>query len=114
MNPFASAVPCSIRQLGTRSRSPGCISLEGRRNSDAFHGQREALTHADTQTDQRAFPIGLFQLMDRAESEPCAAHSERMAKRNRAAIRIYMFRIIGNAERAQYGQRLTCESFIQF
>ena len=51
--------------------------------------------------------------MQRGERKPRARHAERMAKRDRAAVRIDVLGIIGKAKLTQAGQRLRRERLVE-
>src|SRR5581483_1917160 len=75
------------------------------------HG--DALADADAHGGERAFASALLHAMHGCDDKPRAAHAERMAERNRAAMRIDEVGILRNAELAQTGNTLAGESFIE-
>src|SRR5579871_4883559 len=80
--------------------------------SHPLDGERDALADADAKRGERKPAARLFELMQRGQREARAAHAERMAQRDRAAIGIHMAGIIRQAKAAQHCERLARERFI--
>ena len=68
--------------------------------------------HADAHGGERAFAAALFQAMHGGEREPGAGHAERMTKRDRAAMRIDVLGVVGDAKLPQKAS--PCEAKASF
>src|SRR5579883_314696 len=93
----SSRAPLSAGGPRPLSRSLYHITNQEKRHQGAFpivHSVQlldrdcDALAHADAHGGERKLAAAPFHAMDRGEREPGAAHAERMAERNRAAMRI--------------------------
>src|SRR3984957_8123948 len=73
---------------------------------------RDALADAEAHGGERAFSAALLHAVHRGQRQPRAAHAERMAERNRAAMRVDEIGIILDAELAQAGDPLRRERLI--
>ena len=56
----------------------------------------------------------MVQFCCRGQRKSCAAHPQRMTKRNRAAVGVDLRRIIRNSQRTRHRKSLRCESLIHF
>src|SRR5437870_4218935 len=81
---------------------------------DALHRQRHALTDAGAPRGERALAPDLVQLMRRRHRDARPRHAERMAERDRAAIRIDVFGIVRKPELAHHGETLRGECLVEF
>src|SRR5438034_848690 len=81
--------------------------------SHALEGDRDALADADAHGGQRPALTGELELEGGGADEAGAAHSERVAERDGAAIGIDVRRLLGEAEVAQHGNALARESFVE-
>src|SRR6185503_3836259 len=82
--------------------------------SDALDDRRHALTDADAHRAQRVSSVSQLELARRREQQARARHSEWVAKRDRAAVRVDAWIVVGDAELAQTCQRLRGERLVQF
>ena len=74
---------------------------------------RHALADADAHGGQRALAATLLQPVHRGQRQPRARHAERMAERDRAAVRIDVLGVVGKAELTQAGEPLRGEGLVQ-
>src|SRR5262245_33967955 len=79
----------------------------------ALDRQRHALPDADAHRRQAALAARLRHVVRRGQSEASAGHAERMAERDRAAVRIDVLGIVRKPELAQARERLRGERFVQ-
>ena len=83
--------------------------------ADALRSASDTPCPTPTHIVASAFlPPRFSQPVRRGHREPRARHAERMAERDRAAIRIDVLGIVGKAELAQHGQRLRGEGLVEF
>src|SRR2546430_4028933 len=75
--------------------------------------ERNPLADADAHGDQRALGAGQHRLVRRRDGEPRARHAERMAERDRAAVRVDVPGIVGEPELAQAGEALRRERLVE-
>ncbi len=75
------------------------------------HGN--ALTHTDAHRTQRVAPAASVQFVARGQRQSGTAHSQRVAQRNRATVRVDVRGIIRQAQLTQHAQRLRGESFVK-
>jgi len=68
---------------------------------NAFNRQRHALPDADAHGGECELAATLFQSVRRGHRQPRARHAERMAKRDRPAMRIDVRRIVGKPKLPQ-------------
>ena len=61
----------------------------------AFDGEGDTLANTNAHGSQSATAVGFLQLVNGSKDQSCAAHAERMAQRDGAAVGIYMRSIIG-------------------
>src|SRR5215469_8768100 len=92
-----------INRIASSSAAPNRL--------DFLERQRHALPDTDAHGGERAFATALFQPMNRGQRKPRARHAERMPERDRAAVRIDVVGIIGNAELAETREPLRGEGF---
>src|SRR5262249_41999461 len=69
--------------------------------SNAFERQRDALPDADAQGGEAEPAVALLQAVQCGERQSRTRHSERMAERDGAAMRVHVLGIVGKAELAQ-------------
>src|ERR1700689_3076657 len=74
---------------------------------------RDALADADAHGGERAFSAALLHAVPCGQRQPRAAHAERMAERNRAAMRVDEIGIVLDAELAQAGDSLRGKGLIE-
>src|SRR5450631_979887 len=74
---------------------------------------RDALADADAHGRKRAFAAALLHAVHRGQRQPRAAHAERMAERNGAAMRVDEIGIVLDAELAQTRNPLRRERLIE-
>jgi hypothetical protein len=79
----------------------------------SFQHHGYALSHADAHRAEGIAPSGTLQLQSCRSHQTRPTRSKRMAERNGPAVRIYMGRVVGYFQIAQYRQRLGCESLVQ-
>src|SRR5262249_58602416 len=80
---------------------------------DLFDGDRDALADADAHGCQGKLAAPLLHAVHRRHRQPRAAHAERMAERDRAAMRIDEVGIVLDAPLPQAGYALGGEGFIE-
>ena len=80
---------------------------------DALNRERHALADADAHGRERAPAAGFHHLMRRRDGKPRARHAERMAERDRAAVRIDVLGVVRHAELAQAGEGLRGERLVE-
>src|SRR5262245_35002633 len=78
--------------------APSCFPL-----ADPFKGKRYTLTYADAHGGKRQLPAPLFQPVRGCQCKTGARHTERMAERNRTAMRIDVLSIVGKPKLPQTG-----------
>src|SRR5258706_1075587 len=78
-----------------------------------LNGHRDALPDADAHGGQRPFSPALLHAVHRGHGEARAAHSERMAERDGAAMRVDEIGVVLDAELAQAGYALAGKGFIE-
>src|SRR5438270_6049409 len=78
-----------------------------------FERQRDSLADADAHGRKGELASGPLELLGCSQRKPRARHSERVAERDRAAVRVHMGRIVGNAKLTQHGEPLCREGFIE-
>src|SRR5205085_2500991 len=71
----------SIKWQRQQHKAPRRLALEER---------RLALTHADAEGGEPVVPAAAAQLVQERDDEPRAAHPERMAERDRAAVHVHL------------------------
>src|SRR4051812_4661483 len=86
------------------ARNDGLVQLLDR--------DRNALTDTDAHGGQRELAAALFHAVHRRHRQPRAAHAERMAERDRAAMRVDEVGIVLDAQLPQAGYALRGEGFI--
>src|SRR6267143_3960702 len=92
----------------------GCFSLSQIVVSiNLFDRDRDALADADAHGCQSKLPAPLLHAVHRRQRQPRAAHAERMAKRDRAAMRVDEVGIVLDAQLPQTGYALRGEGFIE-
>src|SRR6266702_7965404 len=74
---------------------------------------RDTLADADAHGGERELAAALFHAVHGGERETSAAHAERMAERDGAAMRIDEVGIVGNAELAHAGDALRGEGLVE-
>src|SRR5437763_6667076 len=74
-----------------------------------FERERDSLADADAHGGERALAAGSLQLLGGGKNEARPGHAERMAERDRTAVGVHVWRIIGEAELAEHGERLCGE-----
>ena len=74
--------------------------------SHPLQRDRDALPDADAHRRERQRAAAFAQLQRRRAGDARARHAERMAERDRAAIRVDVLRVVGDAELAQHGDAL--------
>src|SRR6202158_6161505 len=74
---------------------------------------RDALPDADAHRGERALAAALLHAVHRGHGEARAAHAERVAERDGAAMRVDEIGIVLDAELAQAGDALRGEGFIE-
>src|SRR6185437_58030 len=82
-------------------------------SGNSFDCERHTLPDADAHGGKPELAAVFFQAMRRGQRQPRTRHAERMAERDRAAMRIDLFRIVGEAELAQAGERLRGKGFVE-
>ena len=75
--------------------------------------QRDALADADAHGGQAPAPAAPAEFDGDVGGEPRAGHAERMAIGDRAAVRVDVLGIVGEAELAQAGERLAGEGLVE-
>src|SRR5438477_13023006 len=75
------------------------------------HG--DALADTDAHGGERALATALLHAVHRRQRQPRAAHAQRMAERNRAAMRIDEIGILLDAQLAQASDTLRSEGLIE-
>src|SRR5262249_51044366 len=78
-----------------------------------FQRDRDALADADAHGGQRPLLLPVLQLQRRRAGDARARHAERVAERDRAAVRVDVLGIVRNPELAQGGERLAGECLVQ-
>src|SRR5690242_15609288 len=88
---------------------------EGRGPEDLnpLQRERDALADADAHGAERAPAAGGLELIERGDHQPAARSAQRMTERDRAAIGVHLFRVVGQTELAQHCERLGSESFVE-
>src|SRR4030095_9157842 len=81
--------------------------------SNALDNHRDALSYSDAHGAQRVAPAAALQLIDRGRDEARTRRAERMTERDRAAIRVDVRSVVGNAVIAQYREHLCGEGFVE-
>src|SRR5450830_202009 len=81
--------------------------------SDALDDDRNALADADAHGAQGITAAAALQLIHRGGNQACAAHAERMAECNRAAIRIDARIVVGDAQFTQHRDALRGKRFVE-
>src|SRR5262249_1593733 len=107
---YASAIQSDLRGP---SKLPGASSLSAGQ-LDAFDGERDALAYADAHGGEGAAAARALQLVCGGEDEAGAAHAERMAECDGAAVGVDVRSVIGNAELAQARERLAGKRLVEF
>src|SRR5947209_13270289 len=79
-----------------------------------FERERDSLADTDAHGGKRARAAAAPELLGRGQRQPRAGHAERVAERDRAAIGVYVRRIVGKAKLAQDREALRGEGFVQF
>src|SRR5881275_945443 len=69
-----------------------------------FERQRDSLANADAHGGKRELAAGALKLLGRGQSEARTGHAERMAERDRAAVRVHAGIVIRNAQLAEHGE----------
>src|SRR3990170_2416073 len=82
--------------------------------SDAFEYHRHALPAADTKADQGIPAAAALQLSRRSERETRAGGPQRVADRNRAAVRIYALVVERDAKPLEARQHLRRKCLVDF
>src|ERR1043165_2576833 len=95
---------------GARTRS---TAGAGYTELPPLHRQRHTLSDADAHGGERALAAGLAELMRSRYRDARARHAERMAERDRAAVRIDVLGIVGEPELAHAGKGLGGERFVE-
>src|SRR5712672_2378370 len=80
---------------------------------DPLQRQRNPLPHPDTHGGERTLATALLERMLRRQGVARARHAERMAERDRAAVRIDVLGIVGEAELAQARERLRGKCLVE-
>src|SRR2546429_276591 len=81
--------------------------------SNALDEHRDALTYANAHGAQGVAAARSFKLIERGGHQTRARSAERMAERDRAAVRIDVRRVVGDSVVAQHRQRLRRERLVQ-
>src|ERR1700674_1723040 len=74
---------------------------------------RDALSDTHAHGGERALSAALLHPVHRRQRQPGAAHAERVAERNGAAMRVDEIGILLDAELTQASDALACKSFIE-
>jgi hypothetical protein len=82
-------------------------------SSGPLDDHRDALADADAHRAQRVARAAAAQFMGGGQHEAGAAHAERVAERDGAAIGVDVRRVVGKAELAQDRERLGGEGFVK-
>src|SRR5918994_97620 len=82
--------------------------------SGPFHGHCYALANADAHCGQRQPAAALPEFQGGGSGDARSRHAERMAERDRSAIRVHVLRVLGDAEFTEHGNALRGEGFIEF
>src|SRR6185369_12623794 len=98
-----------ITNLGKRCFSPSQLVV----SINLFDRDRNALADADAHGCQGKLPAPLLHAVHRRQGQPRAAHAERMAERDRAAMRIDEVGVVLDAQLPQTGYALRGEGFIE-
>src|SRR5262249_36409003 len=80
--------------------------------STPLQRERDALAHADAHGGERKLAAALLQTVHRGQGKARPRHAERVPERDRAAVRIDVLGVIGNAELAQAGDALRGERLV--
>ena len=94
-------------RIRSRSRSSAV-------SSNPFDDGGNPLPDADAHGAERTPGPPQFEFPHRGQHQPDAAHAERMAKRYRAAVRIDMLGVLGQAKLPENGDALSSEGFVEF
>src|SRR5471030_1263437 len=109
----AARISSLMRTQRRPRRAPGI--WRGRApSSNALDDDGDALPHADAHGAQRVAPAAALQLVHRGRHQARAAHAQRMAERDGAAVRIDARVVVAQAERAQHRQSLRGKGLVQF
>src|SRR5581483_5825447 len=116
--PSAAARPIhstAAASVASRSRTFGATWTTATllMDSDTLHHERDALPYADAHRAQRVAPAGALEVQQRRGREARTGGAQRMAQRDRAAIRIHVRRIVRNPQHAQHGERLRGERLVE-
>ena len=112
----ATSTPCSPRRRtpsdGARRGDPRRARRRARRLIlDALDDRRDPLAHPDAHRGQAVAAAGPAQLVDQHRDQAAAAHPERMAERDRAAVDVDLGRV--EAELVDADDRLRGERLVE-
>ena len=114
--PAAASPACPASTSASRRRSSSRVPA-GRRpgsaGSDPLDRQRDALPDADAHGGEPELAAAARELEGGVAGEAGARHAERMAERDRAAVRVDVLGILRDAELAQAGDRLRGEGLVE-
>src|SRR6478672_6680158 len=94
--------------LGSWASAPISLMLH------PFERERDALADADAHRREGALATVPMKLLRGRQRKPGPRHAERMAKRDRPAVRVHAWIVVGDSKLPKYGQALSGEGFVQF